>query len=42
LESKIEQVTEDQFGFQKVKGTTDAIGLMRMTSERVLNVKEEM
>jgi hypothetical protein len=42
LESKIEEVIEDQFGFRKGKGTRDAIGLMRIISERVLDVKEEM
>ena len=35
LESKIEEVIEeDQFGFRKGKGTRDAIGLMRIISER--------
>ena len=43
LESKIEEVIEeDQFGFRKGKGTRDAIGLMRIISERVVGVKEEM
>jgi Reverse transcriptase (RNA-dependent DNA polymerase). len=43
LESKIEEVIEeDQFGFRKGKGTRDAIGLMRIMSERALDVKEEM
>ena len=43
LESKIEEVIEeDQFGFRKGKGTRDAIGLMRIISERVLDVKEEV
>ena len=43
LESKIEEVIEgDQFGFRKGKGTRDTIGLMRIVSERVLDVKEEM
>ena len=43
LESKIEEVIEeDQFGFRKGKGTRGAIGLMRIISERVLDVKEEM
>ena len=32
---------EDHFGFRKGKGTRDAIGLMRIISERVLDVKEE-
>ena len=41
LESKIEEVIEeDQFGFRKGKGTIDAIGIMRIISERVLDVKE--
>ena len=38
--SKIEEVIEDQFEFRK--GTRDAIGLMRIISERVLDVKEVM
>ena len=43
LASKIEEVVEeDQFGFRKGKGTRDAIGLMRIISERVLDVKEDM
>ena len=43
LESKIEEVIkEDQFGFRKGKGTRDAIRLMRVASERVLDVKEYM
>ena len=43
LESKIEEVIEkDQFGFRKGKGTRDAIKLMRIASERVAGVKEEM
>ena len=41
LESKIEEFIEgDQYGFWKDKGTRDAIGLMRITSERVLDVKK--
>ena len=43
LESKIgEFIQEDLFGFQKGKATRYAIGLMIITSERVLDVKEEM
>jgi Reverse transcriptase (RNA-dependent DNA polymerase). len=43
LESKIEEVIEeDEFGFRKCKGTRDAIVLMRIISEKVLGVKEEM
>ena len=43
MERKREEVIEeDQFGFRKVKGTRDATGLMRIKSERVLEIKEEM
>ena len=42
LESKIEEVIEGQFGFRKGKDTRDNIGLMRIISERVLDIKEEM
>ena len=43
MESKIEEVTEeDQFGFRKGRGTRDAIGLITIISERVLDVNEEM
>ena len=43
LESKIEEfIDDDQFGFRKSKGTRDSIALMRIISERVLDVKEEM
>ena len=43
LESKIEEVIEeDQFGFRKGKDTRDAIGLMRIIPERVLDVREEI
>jgi hypothetical protein len=44
LESTIEEevIEEDQFGFRKGKGTRDGIGLMRIISERLLDVKEEM
>ena len=42
-ENKIEEIiAEDQFGFRKGKGTRDAVGLMRIISERELDVKEEM
>ena len=41
LESKIEEVIEDQFEFRKDKGTRNSIELMRITLERVLDVKEE-
>ena len=43
MESKIEEVIEEnQFGFRKGKDTRNAIGLMTIISERVLDVKEEM
>jgi hypothetical protein len=43
LETKIEEVIEeDQSGLWKGKGTRDAFGLMRIISERVFDVKEEM
>jgi hypothetical protein len=38
LKSKIEEDIKDQLG----KGTRDAIKLMRIASERVAGVKEEM
>jgi Reverse transcriptase (RNA-dependent DNA polymerase). len=41
--SKIEDIIEeDQFGFRKGKGTRDATGSLKIISERVLGVKEEM
>ena len=40
---KIEEfIEEDQFGIRKGKGTTDAVGLMGIISENVLDVKKEM
>ena len=43
MKSQIEQVIEeDHFGFRTGKATRDAILLMRITSERKLDVKEEM
>jgi len=40
LGSKIEEVIEeDQFGFRKVKGTRDTIGLMSIISESVLKLE---
>jgi hypothetical protein len=42
-EKKIEDVLgEDQFGFRKGKGTRDAIGMLRIISERILDVGEEI
>ena len=43
MESRIKKVIEeDPFGFQEDKGTRNAIGFMRIISERVLDAKEEM
>jgi hypothetical protein len=42
-EKKIEGVLgEDQFGFRKGKGTRDAIGILRIISERTLDIGEEI
>ena len=43
MESKIEEVIEENlFGFWEGKGTRDAIGLMRIISERMLDIKGQM
>ena len=43
LQQKIEEVMgEDQFGFRKGRGTRDAIGMMRILSERILAANEEV
>jgi len=43
IERKIEDVFgEDQFGFRREKGTRDAIGMMRIISERNLEINEEL
>jgi hypothetical protein len=40
---KIEEVLgEDQFGFRSGKGTTDAIGMLRIISEQTLDIDEEL
>jgi len=42
-EKKIEDVLEeDQFGFRRRKGTRDAIGMLRIISERTLEIDEEL
>jgi retron-type reverse transcriptase len=33
---------EDQFGFRRGKGTSDAIGMLRIISERTLSIDEEL
>jgi len=43
IEKKIEDVFgEDQFGFKKGKGTRNAIGMLRIISERTLEIDEEL
>jgi hypothetical protein len=43
IERKIEDVLrEDQFGFRRGKGTKDAIGMLRIISERTLEIDEEL
>jgi len=43
IERKIEDVLgEDHFGFRRGKGTTDAIGMMRIIAERTLEIDEEL
>ena len=43
IEKKIEDVLgEDQFGFRRGKGTRDAIGMMRIITERTLEIDEEL
>jgi hypothetical protein len=42
-EKKIEDALgEDQFGFRKGKGTRDAIGMLRIISERIFDIGEEI
>ena len=43
VEEKIEDVLgEDQFGFRRGKGARDAIGMLRVISERTLEIDEEL
>ncbi|XP_026475428.1 uncharacterized protein LOC113380301 [Ctenocephalides felis] len=43
LKNKIEQyMSEDQFGFRKRRGTRDAIGILRIMSNRCLDVKQNI
>jgi len=43
IERRIENVFgEDQFGFRRRKGARDAIGMMRIISERTLEIDEEL
>ena len=42
IEKKIEDVLgEDLFGFRRGRGTRDAIGMLRIISERTLEIDEE-
>jgi hypothetical protein len=36
------KLRRDQFGFRRGKGTKDAIGMLRMISERTLEIVEEL
>ena len=43
IERKIEDVLGgDQFGFRRGKGTRDAIGIVRIISERTLEIDEDL
>jgi hypothetical protein len=43
IKKKIEDVLgEDQFGFRRGKGTGDAVGMLRIISERTLEIDEEI
>jgi len=43
IEGKIEDVLgEDQFGFRRGKGTSDATGMMRIIAKRTLEIDEEL
>ena len=43
IEKKIEDaLREDQYGFRRGKGTRDAVGMMRITAERTLEIDEEL
>ena len=43
IEKKIEDVLgEDQFGFKRGKGNRDAIGMLKIVSERTLEIGAEL
>ena len=43
IERKIEDVIEeDKFGFRRGKGSTNAVGIMRIIAERTLDIDEEL
>jgi hypothetical protein len=42
IERKIEDVLGDRFGFRRGKGTRNAIGMLRIISERTLEIDVEV
>jgi hypothetical protein len=42
LKEKLRMYLKDQFGFRRRKGTQDAIGTLRIISERTLIIDEEL
>jgi len=43
IEKKIEEILgEDPFGYRRGKGTSDAIGMLRIISERTLEIDEDL
>ena len=42
IEKKIADLLGDQFGFRRGKGTRGAIGMLRIISERTLEIDEEL
>ena len=42
IERNIEDVHGDQFGFRRGKGTRNAIGMLRIISERTLEIDAEL
>ena len=43
IERKIEDVLgEDRFGFRRGKGSRDTIGIIRIISEHILDINEEL
>jgi len=38
----VDVLGEDQFEFRRGKGTRDAVGMMRIISERTLEIDEEL
>jgi len=42
IEKKFEDELGDQFGFRRGKGTRDAIGMLKIISQRTLEIDEEL